>query len=112
MDSVAPRHVESFWTGDQTHVPFTGRRILNHWTTSEVFHTFDHFLNCFVEQWILLYFKIFPLNCEKQAEFYFRVCFGTRLGDFSFLLVISDYPYIYQHSLLIQEYISFWAEYI
>ena len=33
---VAPRHVKSFWTRDQTHVPCTGRQILNHWTTRKV----------------------------------------------------------------------------
>ena len=36
MGLVAPRHVKSFWTRDQTHVPCTGRQILNHWTTREI----------------------------------------------------------------------------
>ena len=36
MGLVAPRHVKSFWTRDQTHVPCTGRQILNHWTTRKV----------------------------------------------------------------------------
>ena len=33
---VAPWHVESSWTRDQTCIPHIGRQILNHWTTSEV----------------------------------------------------------------------------
>ena len=33
---TAPRHVEFSWTRDQTHVPCTGRRILNHCATREV----------------------------------------------------------------------------
>ena len=33
---VAPSHVGSSWTRDQTHVLCTGRQILNHWTTGEV----------------------------------------------------------------------------
>ena len=36
MGLVAPRHVKSSWTRDQTHVPCTGRQILNHWTTRKV----------------------------------------------------------------------------
>ena len=36
MGSVAPQHVGSSWTRDQTCVPYTGREILNHWTTREV----------------------------------------------------------------------------
>ena len=33
---VAPQQVESSWPRDRTHVPCTGRQILNHWTTREV----------------------------------------------------------------------------
>ena len=33
---VVPQHVGSSWTRDQTHVPCTGRQILNHCTTGEV----------------------------------------------------------------------------
>ena len=33
---VAPGHVESSWTRDQTHVLCIGRQILNHWNTREV----------------------------------------------------------------------------
>ena len=33
---AAPRHVESFQTRDQTHVPCVGRQIPNRWTTREV----------------------------------------------------------------------------
>ena len=36
MDLVAPPHVGSSWTRDQTLVPCFRRRILNHWTTREV----------------------------------------------------------------------------
>ena len=36
MGLVAPRHVESSWTRDQTHVSCISRWILNHWTTREV----------------------------------------------------------------------------
>ena len=35
MDLLAPRHVESSWTSDQTCVFCIGRQILNHWTTRE-----------------------------------------------------------------------------
>ena len=34
---VAPPHVGSSQTRDRTPVPCIGRRILNHWTTGEVF---------------------------------------------------------------------------
>ena len=40
---VVPRHVESSQTRDWTHVPCTGRRAPNLWTTREV-----HFLHLFV----------------------------------------------------------------
>ena len=36
MSLVAPWHVESSWTRDQTHVPCIDRHILNHWTTRKV----------------------------------------------------------------------------
>ena len=36
MGLVAPQHVGSSRIGDQTHVPCTGRRILNHWMIREV----------------------------------------------------------------------------
>ena len=36
MGSVAPRQVESSWIRDGTHVPRTGKRVFNHWTTREV----------------------------------------------------------------------------
>ena len=36
MSFVAPWHVESFWTRDQTCVPCIGRWILYHWTSREV----------------------------------------------------------------------------
>ena len=36
MSSVAPGHVESSQTRDQTCVPCTGRWVFNHWHTSEV----------------------------------------------------------------------------
>ena len=33
MGLVAPWHVESSWTRNQTRVPHIGRQIFNHWTT-------------------------------------------------------------------------------
>ena len=36
-DLVAGWYAESSWTRDQTYVPCTGRQILNHWTTREVY---------------------------------------------------------------------------
>ena len=36
---VAPQHVESSWTRDQTHVPCTGRWILIHCATRESYYT-------------------------------------------------------------------------
>ena len=33
---VAPQHVGSSQTRNGTHVPYIGRRILNHWTAREV----------------------------------------------------------------------------
>ena len=36
MSLVAPWHVKSSWTRDQTPVSCIGRQILNHWTTREV----------------------------------------------------------------------------
>ena len=36
LGSVAPQHVGSSQTKDQTRVPCTGRQILNHWATKEV----------------------------------------------------------------------------
>ena len=36
MDSAAPWYVESSQSRDWTHVPCTGRWILNHWTSREV----------------------------------------------------------------------------
>ena len=42
MGLVAPGHVESFWTRDQTHVPCIVRWILNHWISRKVPH--HHYL--------------------------------------------------------------------
>ena len=36
MGLVAPQHMGSSWTRDQTHVPCVGRQILNHCATREV----------------------------------------------------------------------------
>ena len=36
MGLVAPQHVESSWTRDQTHVSCIGRQILIYYTTREV----------------------------------------------------------------------------
>ena len=44
MGLVAPRHVESSRTRDQTCVPCIGRQIPNHWTTWEV-----HFSNSLLQ---------------------------------------------------------------
>ena len=37
---IAPQHVESSWTSNQTCAPCIGRQILNHWTTREVLFSF------------------------------------------------------------------------
>ena len=37
---AAPQHVESSPVRDQTHVPRSGKWILNHWTTKEVLEFF------------------------------------------------------------------------
>ena len=42
MGIVAPRHVESSQTRDQTPVPYIGRRILIPWTTREVLQIFSN----------------------------------------------------------------------
>ena len=39
MGLVAPWHVDSSQTRDQTHVPCIGRQILNHWTSREVWES-------------------------------------------------------------------------
>ena len=36
MGPVAPRHVESSWTGDRTYVPCIGRQVPIHFSTREV----------------------------------------------------------------------------
>ena len=36
---VAPRHLRSSWTRDGTHILWTGRQVLNHWTTREALET-------------------------------------------------------------------------
>ena len=41
---VAPRHVESSQTRDWTHVPCSGRQILNQWTSREVQFIIDYYL--------------------------------------------------------------------
>ena len=40
MSLVAPRHVESSWNRNRTHIPCTGRQSLNHWPTREVLLSF------------------------------------------------------------------------
>ena len=37
MGLVAPQHVKSSWTRDQTHVPSLDRQILNYWTMGKMF---------------------------------------------------------------------------
>ena len=39
-DLVAPLHVGSSWTRDQTHIPCIGGQILHLWTTREALHMF------------------------------------------------------------------------
>ena len=52
MGLVAPWHVESSQTGDQTHVACTGRWILNHWTPRDVHGEDFKGLPCpFGQQW-------------------------------------------------------------
>ena len=43
-DLVAPRHAESSWIRDQTHVSCIGKQILLHWTTREVPHLLSLFI--------------------------------------------------------------------
>ena len=46
MGLIAPRHVGSSWTRDQTRVPCIGRQILNHCATREVLY--DEFYSSFI----------------------------------------------------------------
>lgn len=52
MGLVAPRHVETFWTRDQIHVPCTGRRMLDHRNTREVLPSILDYIRCAVHQLI------------------------------------------------------------
>ena len=49
---VAPRHVGSSWTRDQTHVPCIGRWILHHWATREAL--VNLFKNCVAIQYTFI----------------------------------------------------------
>ena len=66
---VAPQHAGSSWTRDQTQVPCTGRRILNHCTTREV------------PVFFFLKKKLFfsPLNLSIYLSIYLFCCVGSQL---------------------------------
>ena len=55
---VAPRHVESSRTRDQTHVPSVGWQILNHWITREVpCFSFEQYSVCYIPWTSLKWYK-------------------------------------------------------
>ena len=58
---VVLHHVESSWTRNRTHVPCTGRQILNHWTTREIPCVNPSVNKCFHFSLFLLYIFHFSL---------------------------------------------------
>ena len=52
---VAPWHVTSSWTRDRTYFPYTGRRMLYHWTTRkpQTEETMGFILHCFLSYFLL-----------------------------------------------------------
>ena len=72
--SVAPQHVRSSWTRDQTHVHCIGRQVHNHWTTREVpllSYCMLHTLPCTPPpapgkgQWALSHLIVRKQTCEQ-----------------------------------------------
>ena len=61
---VAPRHVGSPWSMDQTRVPSTGRRILNHCTSREVP------VKCF--KWTMLFNLHNTIRCVLLSSPFYR----------------------------------------
>ena len=67
----APQHVRFSQTQDQTRVPCTGRRILNHWSTREVPSiNFSFQYNTNIERWQMLSIYI---KSRKDPEMTFLV---------------------------------------
>ena len=60
---VAPRHVESSWSRDWTHVPCIGRWILNHCATREVPHSF-----LWLGVYIYILHLIYPLTYQLALK--------------------------------------------
>ena len=69
LSLVAPWHVGSSWTRDQTCVPFIGRRILNHWTTRKVCKK-------------SLISDIYCVNANMDSLAFKRLLFLLHLGSF------------------------------
>ena len=66
---VAFWYVESSRIRDRTHVPCTGRRILNHWTTKEVL---VHFLYWLFTFWMLS-FEIHCIFLHQICKYWLRL---------------------------------------
>ena len=69
-DLVAPQHVGSSRTGDQTHVPFIGRQILNHCTTREVPSYFST-LECIQHMYLYQFAKKHEKDCVLHCCLHF-----------------------------------------
>ena len=67
---VAPQHVESSWTRDQTHVPCVGRQTPNHWTTRGVLYFRLITDNCHCLVPLSIYYLINP-HFDSSDHYYF-----------------------------------------
>ena len=97
---VAPWHVESSWTRARTHVPWIGRRILNHCTTREVLLVFlkNEFWCC--------WFSLLHVHFFYFQNFYMYYFLFFFILFFFYFLFFSSFSFFSTHThciLFLQE---------
>ena len=78
---VAPWHVGSSWTRDQTHVPCIGRQILNHWPPKKVLFLLFFDRICLISLMMSSMHRRFTCICFCMSLWYWN----KGGGDFRFL---------------------------
>ena len=85
---VAPRHVGSSWTRDQTHVLCIGRQILNHWPPKKVLFLLFFNRICLISLMMSSMHRRFTCICFCMSLWYWN----NGGGDFRFLFC---YPLLF-----------------
>ena len=105
-DLVAPLHVGSSWTGDQTHIPCIGGRILHLWTTREALHMFYTEIHNLIAatysdyQYIRNIYRYTCMYLYYIYNIYTCVCIHTY-SDYVYIRNICRYTNVYIYICII-----------